>query len=146
MPAPELNPQVPGESPKSDENATVTTENAELSALLAGDDTSVIAALPTLPTDALDMLGTIEASGENRESVLLAIADEIESRGIVPPPSIDPLLAINSGEPTMPPANVLTRAAPSTEPVRVDTQPRPVLTDEGWVVPEPLPNAQPQVR
>lgn len=144
MPAPELTPQVPGETPKADD-APTSAPNPEIAALLAQDDIGVIAALPELSTDALRLAGDAEAAGENRESVLLAIADEIEARNLgaitqldeQEQPGLDPL-------PPLPPA--LTRAAPSDEPVRVDTQPRPVLTDAGWVVPEPLPNAQPQVR
>lgn len=139
MPAPELTPQVPGETPKADD-APNGAPNPEIAALLAQDDIGVIAALPELSTDALRLAGDAEAAGENRESVLLAIADEIEARGIVPPPVVD--------ESTLPLTYdaALTRAAPADEPVRVDTQARPVLTDAGWVVPEPLPNAQPQVR
>lgn len=145
MPAPELTPQVPGETPKADD-APTSAPNPEIAALLEQDDTSVIAELPNLATDVLGLVGDAEAAGQNRESVLLAVADEIEARNLGALNKLDD--QEQPGLPPLPPVAdvVLTSSAPTGEVVRVDTQPRPVLTDAGWVVPEPLPNAQPQVR
>lgn len=128
MPAPaDIAPQTPGEAP------TTPQEPTRLEVIAAGDLDSILAIVPELNIQELHDLQDLELAGEKRDGVLAAIADELDARALLiqPDPPAPP------SEATAAPSAV----APSDQPIRVDTQPFPVLTDNGWLVPEPMPGA-----
>lgn len=146
MPAPDLKPRVPGESlvaadTVADPTSTTTDSNggadealrAELSAIASLNVPDVVDALPTMNRDELLLLHAIETDGKKRVSVLAAIDEALSATS-------NDNATENAGEP----ADSEGAADASAEPVRVDTQPRAVLTDAGWVVPEPKPNQTPR--
>ena len=152
MPAPDLKPQVPGETPAAsptddaqtnapagDQAEAQTEPTAEqqqaqaeqppaeqqpeapqadpaLVQVVAGTAESIISTLKQWTDEQLQQLRTLEAAGKARTTVLAAIDAELKRN-----------------TPPVPPK------APG--PVRVDRQPTPVLTDAGWVVPEPIEKA-----
>ncbi|HHC8921413.1 TPA: hypothetical protein ACN3MR_002881 [Stenotrophomonas maltophilia] len=130
MPAPDLKPRVPGEAPTvetaaadagaQDSGAAADPKaelRAELEAIVSLNAPDVIGALPTMNRDELALLRELETAGKGRVSVLGAV-DEALSAG-------------DQAAPKAPTNSAVTSA---------DTADRPVLTDAGWVVPEPKPN------
>lgn len=114
MPAPDLNPQVPGEQPAS----TIPTADEvhpvdALNALASGNADQVTAALPGLASEDLEALAVIESEARNRVTVLRAISAELAAR-----------------EPEAEATPVVATTAPAT----FD---RAILTPQGWLVPEP---------
>lgn len=137
MPAPDLKPRVPGEAPTvettaadagAQDSGTATDPKAELraelEAIVSLNAPDVIGALPTMNRDELALLRELEAAGKGRVSVLGAV-DEALSAGDAGPSAIP-----DAGEQV--PTNAVVTPATGTED-------RPVLTDAGWVVPEPKP-------
>lgn len=131
MPAPdELNTQVPGENPSTASEAS--TIEAELTALLEADAADIISGVGALDDAELPVLLRLEAEGQRRDDLIAAIEAEIlarEAPETKPSAPVDPLQQI---------AQELANARADGV-VRVDTQPGPVLTAAGWLVPEPLP-------
>lgn len=131
MPAPDLKPRVPGEAPTAETTAADAGAQdsasaadpkaelrAELEAIVSLNAPDVIGALPTMNRDELALLRELEAAGKGRVSVLGAV-DE----------------ALSAGEQASP-EKAQTNSVRATA---ADTADRPVLTDAGWVVPEPKP-------
>lgn len=127
MPAPDLKPRVPGEAPTvettaadagaQDSGAAADPKadlRAELEAIVSLNAPDVIGALPTMNRDELALLRELEAAGKGRVSVLGAVDEALSTAG-------------EQGQ-----TNSV--RSPAT-----DTADRPVLTDAGWVVPEPKP-------
>jgi hypothetical protein len=147
MPAPELKPRVPGESiapPDTVTDAAAATTDAgvtaadealraELTAIASLNVPDVVDALPTMNHDELLLLHAIETDGKKRVSVLAAIDEALAAAG-----------SDSATESASAPADSHGDADAVAEPVRVDTQPRAVLTEAGWVVPEPKPNQIPR--
>lgn len=149
MPAPaDLKPQTPGESPAAPEQTAQTTDSqsesadqapaepqdtpeqiteretrAELTTLVNGNADALIKTLPRWTDAQLQQLRDLEVAAKNRFTVLSAIDAELK----------------RNTPPVTPPAPAAPEIARG--PVRTDTQPAPVLTDSGWVVPEPTPKA-----
>lgn len=155
MPAPaDLKPQTPGEAPAAPEQTATTTDSpsesaeqalaeqqdtaeqvaerearAEMMTLVNGNADVLIKTLPRWTDAQLQQLRDLEIAAKNRSTVLSAIDAELKRNT---PPVVPPAPAIQ----TDPAAPEIARG-----PVRTDTQPAPVLTDAGWVVPEPTPKA-----
>ncbi|TDB26702.1 hypothetical protein ATCM_03000 [Stenotrophomonas sp. ATCM1_4] len=149
MPAPaDLQPQTPGESPATPaieqgaaqqpaeqspppaaesqpthEQEAERLARGEMMTLINGNLPELIASLGKWTPDQLQQLRELEALAKNRSTALNAIDAE---------------LAKHNGQP---PAAEEAAAPAVSGPVRTDTQPAPVLTDAGWVVPEPTPKA-----
>ncbi|WP_427852901.1 hypothetical protein [Stenotrophomonas acidaminiphila] len=149
MPAPaDLKPQTPGEAPAAPEQTAPTTDSqsesadqapseqqdtpeqvaeresrAEMMTLVNGNADVLIKTLPRWTDAQLLQLRDLEVIAKNRSTVLSAIDAELKRN--------------------TPPVTPPTPAAPEIArgPVRTDTQPAPVLTNAGWVVPEPTPKA-----
>lgn len=149
MPAPaDLKPQTPGEAPAAQEQTATTTDSpsesadqaqaeqqdtaeqvaerearAEMMTLVNGNADVLIKTLPRWTDAQLQQLRDLEIAAKNRSTVLSAIDAELK----------------RNTPPVVPPAPAAPEIARG--PVRTDTQPAPVLTDSGWVVPEPTPKA-----
>jgi len=118
MPAPELKTQVPGENPTAD-SAPDAPNYAELTALAELTVDEITSGFEALNDAELAALHEIEKSkSQPRVTLLRAIEAEFDARA--------------AANPSTPPAD-----APVDLVVRTDRQPTPVLTDAGWVVPEP---------
>lgn len=118
MPAPDLTPQVPGEQPATTIPAADEVHPVDaLTALASGNADQVAAALPGLADADLEALAVIESEARNRVTVLRAISAELATRNTAPEPEADtaPIEAV-------------------TTPATFD---RAILTEQGWVVPEP---------
>lgn len=117
MPAPEeLIPQVPGEQPASALPAEGELHPTEaLEALAAANADQVTAALPDMDDAALEALAVIESETRNRVTVLRAISAELAARH---------------------PEDASEAEAPASTPLPAKFD-RAVLTDKGWLVPEP---------
>ncbi|KAK6697373.1 hypothetical protein SNK04_014125 [Fusarium graminearum] len=132
MPAPELKPRVPGESiapadTAPDASAAITDASgsgtdealrAELSAIASLNVPDVVDALPTMNHDELLLLHAIETDGKKRVSVLAAIDEALTAAG-----------NDSATDSASAPADSHGDADAVAEPVRVDTQPRAVLTE-----------------
>lgn len=149
MPAPaDLKPQTPGEAPAAPEQTAPTTDSqsesadqapseqqdtpeqvaerearAEMMTLVNGNADVLIKTLPRWTDAQLLQLRDLEVIAKNRSTVLSAIDAELKRNTPPVTPPAPAALEISRG------------------PVRTDTQPAPVLTDAGWVVPEPAPKA-----
>lgn len=95
----------------------------EMQALTEGTVADIVDMIPSLSEDDLESLAVYEQHGKARKGVLSAIEDELAQRHPVPEPT--PVPAVNA-----------TRRIPAHFS-------RPILTEAGWVVPEPhqLPEA-----
>lgn len=132
MPAPDnLVPKTPGETPATPQEPT------RLEVIAAGDEDSILAIIPELNIQELHDLQELELAGTKRDSVLAAVADELDARALLAPPE-------PPAPPSEAPAPVQTVAVPADQPVRTDTLSSPVLTEQGWLVPEPPAGAQPK--
>ncbi len=114
MPAPDLTPQTPGEQPAMPQEPT-GNPLVDLPAIAALNTKQLTDALPGLSEEDLLALESLELAGKHRAGALAAIEDEIEARDRAEP--------------------AVTTAAP-TEAVPMQFV-KPILTDAGWVVPEP---------
>lgn len=126
MPAPELQPQVPGEPTATDETTATGPSEAELTAVLDATVDEITSGLPALTDDELPVLLQLETAGKNRVTLLRAIEDEIQRRA-------EPEAEAAAAEQLQ----VAQKPIADDGVVRVTTQPSPVLTEAGWVVPEP---------
>lgn len=123
MPAPDLTPQVPGEQPATTIPAADEVHPVDaLTALASGNADQVAAALPGLASEDLEALAVIESEARNRVTVLRAISAELATRNTAPEPEAE--------ADTAPIEAVTTPTTPTT----FD---RAILTEQGWVVPEP---------
>lgn len=128
----ELKPQVPGENDSAAGNEH--TDPVESLGNMPADE--LIAELGDLDTSTLQHLAVFERSAQDREDVLAAIEAELtarESEGEQTTPPVAP------PSPPAPAALLRTPAPGKSEPIHGTH--RPVLTDKGWLVPEPEPKA-----
>lgn len=134
MPAPDkLVAKTPGETPATPQEPT------RLETIAAGDEDSVLAIIPELNIQELHDLQELELAGTKRDAVLAAVADELDARALLTPPE-------PPAPPSEAPAPVQTVAVTvsADQPMRTDTLSSPVLTEQGWLVPEPPAGAQPK--
>lgn len=95
----------------------------EVQALTEGTVADIVDMIPSLTEDDLESLAVYEQHGKARKGVLSAIEDELAQRNPVPEAAPEPVAKHAQGIP--------------------ERFGRPILTEAGWVVPEPhqLPEA-----
>ena len=125
-----LTPQEPGVLP--------TTDTARLDSLAAGKVPDIVEALDTLGDDELVTLAAIETQGKARSTVLGAITREQQRRAAeqAAPTTAEP------ASDKAPFGDADSYARMHAREIDATKLTRPVLTQDGWLL--PLPSAQPQ--
>lgn len=119
MPAPDLDPQVPGEQATTAQEPT-GNPLIDLPALAEQNVPEVTAGLADLTTEELQALHDIESDQKQRKGVLEAIDAELAAREDDAEPEAE--------------ADLVASKVVTKIPERFES---PVLTAKGWVVPEP---------
>jgi len=117
MSSTDLQPQVPGEQPASQPPEIIGNPAIDLPAIAELSIPELEAQLGGLSVEELLALETLEVDGKNRAGALASIAAEIDARQVAQ-------------------AAAAKKAAKQAEKAKPDFS-RPVLTKDGWLVPEP---------